>query len=62
MILDYPVIFPMQWPTKPDDTLVDGEADTYPPDPPKCPDCKGEGKIVLLTGVVDCETCDGSGY
>lgn len=32
------------------------------PDPPKCEDCGGRGKIELFTGVVDCERCGGSGY
>lgn len=55
-----PFVFgaPQNW-TADDAVEPDGE---YPPDPPKCADCKGEGKVTLFTGVVDCETCDGSGY
>lgn len=59
-VMIYPFGVPQQWTA---DVVEDeGDVDDYPPDPPKCKDCNGKGKIALLTGIVDCETCDGSGY
>lgn len=54
----YPAGAPQVW------TQDEGDVDEEdgPPDPPKCEDCGGKGKIELFTGVVDCETCGGSGY
>lgn len=43
-------------------SMADEDEDDGPPDPPKCEDCKGRGKIPLFTGEVDCERCGGSGY
>jgi hypothetical protein len=34
---------------------------TYSILPPPCPACGGSGKIALLTSVVDCGDCSGSG-
>lgn len=56
-----PIFPPFSYVLDPPKAEADTE-DEGPPDPPKCPDCKGEGKIELFTGLVDCETCDGSGY
>ena len=52
----FPMGAPQSW------TTDEGDVDDDIPDPPKCEDCGGRGKIELFTGVVDCERCGGSGY
>jgi hypothetical protein len=39
----------------------DGSVYTYQIGPPPCPACGGKGKIALLTSVVACEECYGTG-
>lgn len=59
----FPPGAPQAWTTATEPEEVEDEtAEDDPPDPPKCHECNGKGKIDLMTSVVDCDRCGGSGY